>query len=344
MQTTVMGIQFIDTTVEDDNNNNNNTTKESNCNLCVGVLLPVNDTELQQFDYREVGYHRYEIPVHDIVPIPHLLDDDDNHNVYADTFLQQDSTPTRTTWEPTYEDQNDDEESLSSSWSTSSIPHVWVYVPQHPQPASLHYPIAQSYLDILLRGALSISIPFCHAVLQSTTGWWGPYEKEFSDKKLNTTTTKQRSSSSGTMATTALSTTTTDKDEEEDDDDDDGTSTTNRSWATTPSMTHSSSSTTSTLEEDEQDDEDIRSTNNTTTTTTKYDDDDSYDDYWWVNDRTNPFYVRADVQYSVQHAQYLDELLQQHIPSFRHLRHDGGSDSDTQKRGTRSPNQPITTQ
>lgn len=117
---------------------------------CVGVLVPVNDSELAAFDKREVGYDRYEIPLEDIEPVVHLLGDDD-HTVYDNTFLA-------------------DNFDLESS-SQDDLPQVWIYVQQNPIPASPQYPIAQSYVDIMLRGCLTISEEFAHEFIETTKGW-----------------------------------------------------------------------------------------------------------------------------------------------------------------------------
>ena len=111
---------------------------------CVGVLIPVNDEELAQFDLRELGYDRTPIPFE------------------AVQELQEPSVLQRI---------------LSSSSSSSQHSdgnhqiQIWVYVQQTPQPVSKESPIAQSYVDIILRGCISISEDFAKDFLKTTRGW-----------------------------------------------------------------------------------------------------------------------------------------------------------------------------
>lgn len=131
-RTTSMGVQFRDDAT------------------CVGVLIPVDKDELQSFDEREVGYDRYEIQLHHVEPVPHLLGDKKTADLYYNhTFLQ-----------PGFD------------WkSEQARPRVWIYVQQDPVPASPQYPIAQSYVDIMLRGCLSISEEFAQEFIETTKGW-----------------------------------------------------------------------------------------------------------------------------------------------------------------------------
>ncbi len=49
--------------------------------------------------------------------------------------------------------------------------NIWVYVQQSPQAVSKESPIAQSYVDIILRGCFSISEDFARDFLKTTRGW-----------------------------------------------------------------------------------------------------------------------------------------------------------------------------
>ena len=103
---------------------------------CVGVVVPVNDDELAQFDRRELGYDR--------IPI-------DTKNVY----------------DLHYENQEGDVPPRMDRNAT-----IWVYVPQKDfQPVSDSAPICQSYVDIILRGCLTISTDFSRDFLLTTRGW-----------------------------------------------------------------------------------------------------------------------------------------------------------------------------
>jgi hypothetical protein len=52
---------------------------------------------------------------------------------------------------------------------------VWAYVLQDPLPASRNLPIAQSYVDVVLLGALEISEDFAREVIRTTVGWDWPW-------------------------------------------------------------------------------------------------------------------------------------------------------------------------
>lgn len=141
---------------------------------CVGVLVPVNDSELKSFDKREVGYDRYEIPLEDIEPVVHLLGDNDSaQTVYDNTFLGEDFDLEHAT----------------------DVPQVWIYVQQDPVPASPQFPIAQSYVDIMLRGCLTISKEFADEFIQTTKGW-DPLELSDDDDESVSMDDSERSSSS----------------------------------------------------------------------------------------------------------------------------------------------------
>ena len=105
---------------------------------CVGVLVPVDDEELAQFDRRELGYDRIQI---------------DTKNVHDLLYEHQEhGTPPP----PPRMDRN---------------ATIWVYVQQEFQPVSEDAPICQSYVDIILRGCLTISNDFSRDFLLTTRGW-----------------------------------------------------------------------------------------------------------------------------------------------------------------------------
>lgn len=137
---------------------------------CVGVLVPVNDNELKAFDKREVGYDRYEIRLEDVEAVTHLLRDDDA-DMYENTFLDE-------SFDITVEED---------------VPQVWIYVQQNQVPASAQYPIAQSYVDIMLRGCLTISDEFAQEFIETTKGW---HPAELSDADDDSDSASVSSSSS----------------------------------------------------------------------------------------------------------------------------------------------------
>lgn len=101
---------------------------------CVGVLVPVDDQELAQFDLRELGYDRVQIQARDV----------------QELHYENDQSPLPP---------------LNKSAT------IWVYVQQDPQPISKDAPICQSYVDVVLRGCLTISEDFLRDFLLTTRGW-----------------------------------------------------------------------------------------------------------------------------------------------------------------------------
>mmetsp|Transcript_99621 Transcript_99621/g.286163 ORF Transcript_99621/g.286163 Transcript_99621/m.286163 type:complete len:273 (-) Transcript_99621:294-1112(-) len=116
---------------------------------CVGVLIPVNEDELAQFDSRELGYDRQPIPFEAVQELqePSVLN-------RSSSFQQQQ-----------HHNDNDDDSAEKNKIQ------IWVYVQQMPQPVSKDSPIAQSYVDIILRGCISISEDFAKDFLKTTRGW-----------------------------------------------------------------------------------------------------------------------------------------------------------------------------
>ena len=107
---------------------------------CTGVLIEVNKKELIRFDARESNYDRVEIPIDCI--------------------------------EPWSEDEEEFLEELRTEQSDKDQPiRIWAYVIQYPHCPSATFPIAQSYVDIILKGCLSISPEFASEFVRTTVGW-----------------------------------------------------------------------------------------------------------------------------------------------------------------------------
>jgi hypothetical protein len=178
---------------------------------CVGVLVPVTDEELAQFDVRELGYDRVKVE-HDHVEPYHQQDSSSPPDCYF--ARQQQAQP------------------------LSQPPTIWVYLQQaeFAAPVNSDCPLAQTYVDIILRGCLTISNDFVQEFLINTRGW------TVQDYYFNQ---------------------------------DEGS--------------------------DKQPKEKVMTT-------------------FWVNDRHNPIYKRADVEYSQTYGPELDQLLQAHRPELIHRR------------------------
>jgi hypothetical protein len=135
---------------------------------CVGVLVPVNDEELAQFDIRELGYDRVPVEHHHVERISSL--DQQTHYDHEHSFHRQ-----------------------STLQSRGPIT-IWVYVQQDPMPVSPEYPIAQSYLDVILRGCMTISPEFAKDFLKTTRGW---HPRDFHDAEIPASQDENKSDEEG---------------------------------------------------------------------------------------------------------------------------------------------------
>ncbi|CAB9530434.1 expressed unknown protein [Seminavis robusta] len=126
--------------------------------VCTGVLLPVTDSELKRFDQREMGYDRYPIPLENVEEVPFLVKQ--KHYEKMDYELADVVFDSTTENEPEELDNNNQTEVF-----------VWIYVQRYDCPANEDFPIAQSYVDIILRGCMGISKDFARSFIETTVGW-----------------------------------------------------------------------------------------------------------------------------------------------------------------------------
>jgi hypothetical protein len=141
---------------------------------CVGVLIPLDSSSLEKcrqeltaLDQREVGYDRQLVPLPWIHRVDDLLsyEDDTNNNNNNNNNDDRSNSNGKS--------NNDD---VYKGTFLDHIPNpvsaaVWTYVPHVSTPASMDYPIAQSYVDICLKGCLDISEAFLDEFVTSTVGW-----------------------------------------------------------------------------------------------------------------------------------------------------------------------------
>lgn len=123
---------------------------------CIGVLIEVDDVELDYFDAREGGYDRVEI---DLLHIHGLNDNEDLEDSHV--VLEKAS----------HKRKSQSESKTSDSGDLDDV-KVWVYIPHLSLPANKNYPIVQSYVDIIMRGCLDYSSNFVAHFLNTTHGWW----------------------------------------------------------------------------------------------------------------------------------------------------------------------------
>jgi len=160
---------------------------------CNGVLICVDEDELARFDIREAGYTRKKIDISNIHP--HIDSDvlvneslslwPTEHNAKRETLVLKDvkCSDCRMVFEKAAE--------MRRQQSNSSIPNdecscfvvgdeevaVWAYEQNENLPAERSFPITQSYLDIIIRGCMSISLDFARRFLETTHGFWHGNDK-----------------------------------------------------------------------------------------------------------------------------------------------------------------------
>jgi len=162
---------------------------------CSGVLIEVDEEELAQFDVREAGYDRKLIELEHIHKIPDLgfeLEDED-HVVFRKGELARRRSSTGSIDENDVASNDEDvDDSVSAANNELHVQsedqdqdafldttlnmakddvRVWVYLQQEHKAANKHFPIHQSYVDIIMRGCLSISEGFARSFLDTTHGW-----------------------------------------------------------------------------------------------------------------------------------------------------------------------------
>lgn len=61
--------------------------------------------------------------------------------------------------------------------------NVWIYIQKDPIPADPSHPIPQSYVDIIMRGCLTISEDFARSFIETTAGWNDEHEDHWVDDR-----------------------------------------------------------------------------------------------------------------------------------------------------------------
>jgi cation transport regulator ChaC len=178
-----------------------------NNNTCVGVLVPLpssnnDDCEvLFALDRREKCYDRHRVDLSDIERVDNvLLDADDvvvvdqnkqqrkqeeiEERYYTNTFLRRRPRPRPRQQLVDCDTNNDDNSnnnkqdeynSNNENENENKEIYVWIYVPRKcytSMASNTKHPILQSYVDIALRGCLSISKLFAKEFVDGTYGWY----------------------------------------------------------------------------------------------------------------------------------------------------------------------------
>ncbi len=116
---------------------------------CTGILIEVSGDELEDLDKREANYGRLPIRLENIDQVPFLDEDEfyeDDHPVFE------------------AKDETNDEVEMENV-------KVWIYMQSDPINADPSHPIPQSYVDIIIRGCLTISEDFARSFIETTHGW-----------------------------------------------------------------------------------------------------------------------------------------------------------------------------
>lgn len=113
---------------------------------CTGVLLEVTTVELADLDTREANYVRVQVHLDNVEQVSFLSDEEYYETEQSDALFEA-------------------KEEQSNEIS------VWVYVQKEPIPADSSHPIPQSYVDIILKGCLTISEDFARSFIDTTKGW-----------------------------------------------------------------------------------------------------------------------------------------------------------------------------
>eukprot|EP00568_Trieres_chinensis_P000439 CAMPEP_0183309718 /NCGR_PEP_ID=MMETSP0160_2-20130417/25507_1 /TAXON_ID=2839 ORGANISM="Odontella Sinensis, Strain Grunow 1884" /NCGR_SAMPLE_ID=MMETSP0160_2 /ASSEMBLY_ACC=CAM_ASM_000250 /LENGTH=304 /DNA_ID=CAMNT_0025473787 /DNA_START=61 /DNA_END=975 /DNA_ORIENTATION=+ len=136
-----------------------------------GVLIEVDEEELGRFDAREAGYDRVPVRLEDIFPVEgHEYED--GEDVDHAVFSARGRGEARCIGDGgDNEDGKNGESKVEEECKEESL-KVWVYVQRDRTPASPTHPIKQSYVDVILRGCLSVSESFARSFIKTTHGWW----------------------------------------------------------------------------------------------------------------------------------------------------------------------------
>mmetsp|Transcript_26150 Transcript_26150/g.39429 ORF Transcript_26150/g.39429 Transcript_26150/m.39429 type:complete len:271 (+) Transcript_26150:134-946(+) len=186
---------------------------------CNGVLIHVDDEELERFDIREEGYKRHRIDLIDVYP---HCESAGCNSVTDDLVLNAVRCPEcNIVFEKAHKKRsaNDVDESDIA---------VWVYIQNEESKPNPSFPITQSYVDIIMRGCLTVSKEFARKFLQTTHGWWNDGELDGIRRNTNDEGARQH--------------------------------------------------------------------------------------HTWVDDRQSPMYVRADSDFSIEHGDAIDRLIEEHHP------------------------------
>ena len=162
---TSLGVRLVETPLTEGKTQTNSSKPQ-----CVGAVFPVwNPDELAKLDEREQGYQRVPLTLEHIQQVPYLAN---QYNGFAGPLASSsdDKYNDPEYWLRDWLDHVTTRQYSRQQFSQPK-PHIWTYVPLQEQWPDPDFPIAQSYVDTILRGCLSYSPDMAHDFILSTEGW-----------------------------------------------------------------------------------------------------------------------------------------------------------------------------
>lgn len=155
---------------------------------CNGVLIHVDEEELARFDVREEGYKRHRIDLIDVYP--HCESTDSSSAVEAPVTNAVRCPKCNIVFEKAHKKRTNNNNLDESDTDIA----VWVYIQNDQAAPNPFYPITQSYVDIIMRGFLSVSKEFARKFLETTHGWWNDGDLDGSNRNTHHTWVDDRQS------------------------------------------------------------------------------------------------------------------------------------------------------
>ncbi|GKY93025.1 hypothetical protein MPSEU_000270900 [Mayamaea pseudoterrestris] len=171
-------------------------TTSSKLPSCVGAVVPIWGSDaLSKLDEREQGYERVPLTLEQIRMVPYL----DKAQYY--TFNDENSKSASNKMKSNVNEISSADEDWLDQWLAQTTrsqqtsmyeatlkPRVWTYRPLREQWPDDNFPIAQTYVDTILRGCLSYAPEMAHDFITSTEGWDGGESSDMDGVSTDTTT------------------------------------------------------------------------------------------------------------------------------------------------------------
>jgi len=173
---TYLGVQSIET-------RGAATSRSQPPRSCVGVLVPLpssndDDEALKALDRREAAYKRQRVDLGSIERVDDLLIDEDGYTSDNESEMGNDIQENKEAihnkyYKDTYLWKRPPGNDANANESEEEV-CVWVYVPveEYTGMARAENPILQSYVDVCVKGCLSISKAFAKEFVDGTYGWY----------------------------------------------------------------------------------------------------------------------------------------------------------------------------